>query len=550
MDASGKPQHVRSLPKSFRIGRREEGGGRAPDTSRWLLCGLLLVATWLLLYNLGGECLWDDEAQTALISRSISLSGVPLGHDGRHSFSQELGAEFGDDRVYKWHPWLPFYLLAGFFRLFGEGTAVARLPFALVGVAACASTYLFAKQLFGKRSLALVSLALLVSSVPFLILVRQCRYYSLAIFLSSLGLYAYVTPKRRWLLGPTSVALFYTQNIYYVTLWGTLLLHAAWFHRKWLKELVLVAVGSTLLCLPWAWYARTISYKAVYPDILTWSQFVDFVRPYLAQVRARVLPLWVLALPVLAILISRFLPQLRAWLGSRSLFFLERDPIVPGEVLAAEAPAGEARRSAISLLGLYLVLSLLVLCGLSVAPMFRYLAPLIPVASLLAAALVAPLCDMHPVFAVVAVVAFAWQSRWHRFVYEITHAFRGPTCGMTAYLNAHAKPSDTVAITYGDLPLKFYTPFKIVGGLTGEDLALARDADWIIVRQEVNCSKDAAVKEYLEANIDWDNYRSIVLDAPDTLFENREDPAEHRFRTARGVANVVIRQRNFARAQR
>ena len=43
--------------------------------------------------------LWDDEAQTALISQTIVDHGLPLGHDGVNSFSQEAGAEFGMGRV-------------------------------------------------------------------------------------------------------------------------------------------------------------------------------------------------------------------------------------------------------------------------------------------------------------------------------------------------------------------------------------------------------------------------------------------------------------------
>ena len=39
------------------------------------------------------------------------------------------------------------------------------------------------------------------------------------------------------------------------------------------------------------------------------------------------------------------------------------------------------------------------------------------------------------------------------------------------YLNEHGSPEDIVAVTNGDMVLKFYTKMKVVGGLTGEDLS-------------------------------------------------------------------------------
>ena len=98
---------------------------------------LLLVfgaSLFLFLANLGNQYLWQDEAQTALVSKTVLEHGVPRGYDGKNFFSQELKAEYGEDYIWKWHPWLPFYVLAAFFKVFGVGTFVARLPFALFGM--------------------------------------------------------------------------------------------------------------------------------------------------------------------------------------------------------------------------------------------------------------------------------------------------------------------------------------------------------------------------------------------------------------------------------
>ncbi len=100
-----------------------------------------------------------------------------------------------------------------------------------------------------------------------------------------------------------------------------------------------------------------------------------------------------------------------------------------------------------------------------------------------------------------------------------------------------------VVITYGDMPLKFYTNLRIIGGLTGEDLSLAKKARWIIIRRDTNCLRDAAVKEYLGKNIDFSKYRFIKINYPDIPYENRETPFEHRYRTVTGVPSVLIIER-------
>ena len=86
------------------------------------------VACWLAFANLGAQALWQDEAQSALLSRTTLEHGIPLGSDGLNFFSQEMGVEYDDAHRWRWHTWLHFYLVAGSFALFGESTAAARVP--------------------------------------------------------------------------------------------------------------------------------------------------------------------------------------------------------------------------------------------------------------------------------------------------------------------------------------------------------------------------------------------------------------------------------------
>jgi hypothetical protein len=100
-----------------------------------------------------------------------------------------------------------------------------------------------------------------------------------------------------------------------------------------------------------------------------------------------------------------------------------------------------------------------------------------------------------------------------------------------------------VAVTNGDMALKFYTKMKVVGGLTGEDLSPAKNARWVIVRSHIINDRERKVGKYLLDNIPMNTYRGITINYPDLAFENRESPDKHLFRTDTTERNVVIYER-------
>ena len=136
-------------------------------SDKGFVCELLVLslAAILFLANLGNGYLWQDEAQTALIARTILHGGLPLGYDGLNSFSQELGADYGAGYLWKWHPWFPFYLLALFFSV-DVSTFTARLPFALIGIATVVLVYFFVRENWHNRRLALLAALLCLRAHP------------------------------------------------------------------------------------------------------------------------------------------------------------------------------------------------------------------------------------------------------------------------------------------------------------------------------------------------------------------------------------------------
>ena len=81
------------------------------DRFPWLL---LIAGAVLLLANLGNVYLWQDEAETALLSQRLGTYGLPLAFDGRNLIRQApKDVQYTADYVWVYHPWLPFFLTAG-----------------------------------------------------------------------------------------------------------------------------------------------------------------------------------------------------------------------------------------------------------------------------------------------------------------------------------------------------------------------------------------------------------------------------------------------------
>jgi hypothetical protein len=150
---------------------------------------------------------------------------------------------------------------------------------------------------------------------------------------------------------------------------------------------------------------------------------------------------------------------------------------------------------------------------------------------------------LHPVLGGVTLAAVLFLSPMRDYLYEITHHYHGPIDGIVEYLSKHGKPDDIVAITYGDLPVKFYTGMRVVGGLTGEDLSPASKAKWVVIRRHAISQRDASVAQYFFANLRREDYQAIELDCVDLMWNNRECPDLHVFRTVRNGPSVVIFER-------
>jgi 4-amino-4-deoxy-L-arabinose transferase-like glycosyltransferase len=521
----------------------------------WAFIVILLgIGGILFLKNLGDQCLWQDEAQTALVSKTILTEGVPRGTDGKNFFSQERGAEYGKNHIWKWHTWLPFYILAGFYEIFGVGTFVSRLPFALFGLGCVLITYYFVKSYWQNRSAAVVAALLLTLNVPFLILARQSRYYSMAAFFSVWCLYAYTLflqdpgrKRRAFSFILASTCLFHTHYIYYGAVLATIVLHSLLYRRDRLKHIFGLAGITLLVNLPWIVWLLGMQYGKVYGETLQniQKQFACLLLYPLMVVA------YIFTWPLLLIL--------GCW-----LVYLNRTRLKLSNLRLLLTPGGwrtfrrnkkksgirieNSHREKIDLILHFVLINLLMLIVMSPHPFFRYLIVVIPPLLSLAAVLIVAVARIHKWAPFIVIAGLIAISPMHKFLYEITHNYDGPIEGIVECLNAHSLPGETVLMTNGEMPLKFYTTLRVYGGLTGENLNEVTKPDWLIIRKTRTSNYATEVIDYInQLRLNEKEYARITLDYPDTPFENREDPGQHLYRTATDVPKVFIfqRRKNF-----
>ncbi len=127
----------------------------------WLLAGIILLAAWLRLYQLGAESLWFDEGWTALISQ---LEGQEL----RHAL---------------WTLPFPFYyLLMSFWTEAGNSEFWLRLFSAISGILSLPLLFQLARVTLGRRTAHLAALLLAVSPLH-VWYSQEARMYALAVLL-------------------------------------------------------------------------------------------------------------------------------------------------------------------------------------------------------------------------------------------------------------------------------------------------------------------------------------------------------------------------------
>ena len=512
---------------------------------------IAIVVLPLFFYGLGTTYLWQDEAQTALLGRSVLVHGVPMVGEGANSLSAVRGKDAGIGGVYFQIAWLQAYVEAASLGLFGESSWSARLPFAIAGWL-CIPLTVWAMQVAGSSVLAARIAALSIAlSVPFIIISRQARYYALtaAIVLMTTGTYAALmravkSPRGRdaavpaFAFASAAILLVVSFDITAIGVLAAIACH--WLltnrssHWRWNAKFWMAWTIPSLVLAVWLAASLTATSRTenagltAIPGRLRYAAFY-----YLGQINAHIVPL-----PVLLLLL---LPR-RAGPNDRTAAMDDRRAAV---LLAAIALGG--------------------LAGTVLSPhrFFRYIVPVFPVVLALSAMGIAAMWSLGRGLRIAAAVLiaalvstnvlFVWShaalgsvARATRMVTvrerefqtrvpiadlisELRDPPRGPVAAVVEYLQQHAGPRDVVVATYGDLPLKFHTQLRVYGGETGEVPPPDVVAQWIWPRNLKVYSDVRPVTDWIGRELESGRYRRVELEAIDRRWENREDPEAHIF---------------------
>lgn len=261
-----------------------------------MVAGLSLLFLISVFKHISYPLLWNDEAETAEYGRRILKYGIPKIHDGyKMLFLWEQGPmEVGTKEPYDAYiisGWGQYYIAAmpAFFAVRVDDpylkTAIMRLPFAAIGCAGLALLLFGILQAFDSRRkkfhAAWFFVLLCLLSISLTLHLREVRYYSPVIFLSSCVLFVYwryvFFSRSYWLYAIlVSVALLAILSFFYpvfLILIGTLGLHLLLYRGKnasrpylgFVKGLArdeAPLVLSLVLCVPYFLFFETFKASA------------------------------------------------------------------------------------------------------------------------------------------------------------------------------------------------------------------------------------------------------------------------------------------------
>lgn len=530
---------------------------KAKNITLALLILILLASIFLIFKNLSNIYLWQDEAESAALARNTVKFGYPRAFDGTNLLNAQVYTGFGKEFQWKYHPWLHFYIITPFYLLFGVNTFSARLPFAILGFLSIILAFFLAKRLFKKDSIALLAALFISTSVPFLLLVRQSRYYAPQIILTLIITWAYLNllekkKKSVFILGASLLALYYTNNGVFMPVFFTVIIHFFLFNKekKLQKSFIFMSATVILLALPWAIYSYSKQHIAVL-DVIVLKKNLEF------QIR---------------VLNKYIFP---------GLFFIILYLIHCFKNKAFKISIDKNDKN-----GLFFILILLVtnICFFIIVEqrMMRYHVHLFPFLYILQAWLLLIFFSNRKIILVILIAVLMFTNILHnslsylvkavfsknekreallkkvefylpKYLYEITHDYDGPVEGSVKFLKQYAKPGDAVKVAYDDASFIFYLPYLKIENTPFFD---NKDfPEWIVWRDywikdeyasycEKSKNKNCNLGDEKYTQEIKTKYIAHEIPYPDIIWENRPDDLEyHKFKTVESGRKVIIYER-------
>jgi hypothetical protein len=141
---------------------------------------LTLLAGLLAFWGLGNNDLWDDEAFTAVYGRNLMETGSLIAWDGRNLMAYGMLGWMSEDMINTHSPPLQYFVAGLSLAIFGDSAAGGRTLFVIVGLFSIPLFAAWYRHEFDSDEFWIVAL-ILALSVPYLLYIRQLRYYSLGL---------------------------------------------------------------------------------------------------------------------------------------------------------------------------------------------------------------------------------------------------------------------------------------------------------------------------------------------------------------------------------
>lgn len=468
----------------------------------WIKILLTIIFSLLIIPNLGARVLWQDEAETALVAGQMVKSGqwLPYAYDDQGPISQDWSYQFSVSKLWRWHPWLQFYVTALSFKLFGISALTARLPFVIAGILFFWYWADFVKKHGPKNRLFyFLAVGLVMTSVPLLLHIRQARYYSLALLFTLITVDGYISILKRSDLdvrqGQTLKYLKYLIGsilLFHSFLPGALALQISfWIHQiitlvkfRKLHNVLFFArlfLFTLIFTLPWAWWLKID------------GQNLNFNLEIIKQ-----------NLRWHYIYIHKFI----------FLFFI-LFPLMYSKIRAKFISDENV------ILFVLIIISNLALYTINHPYFFRYLVPLTPFFAYIAAQIIISLPKRLAV-AAIFIAFFPGLRLLPDYLFEITHPYIGTNERIISMFNSKKFSGvKSLAVNYDDFTFRFHTNSVVHGAQ--EIAGLNTCPDSVIIFPEwgnENLLEEIAGRCNLERHLTEIHYAKLADDP---------SPVNHRF---------------------
>ena len=400
------------------------------------------------------------------------------------------------------------------------------------------------------KGLSLIAALVLALSVPFLLHIKQCRYYALLAVFTSLALYFYLgilkkDKKSTYLFALSAVGLFYSAYLVFLgTMVGVYLHFLMFYFKKYYRELIKASLIIIVLTLPWLIFFMP-SASSITTNVFIIRHFLNLFLNYLSQINFYIFPL-ILLLFVPFILLAKDKTKI-VFKKDYFLIFLVTLTVI---IFASIAPSWSFQRYMVGIIPLLAIIvafcfnlikkySLFLAIIFLVIMLFTNLFNIFPVPFLKLVKIkterLSAFCqDNHDV------EKLANATKPHSYLYdyltEISFDYHGPVEGLVTYLQNNGKEGEVVFTDLDASAIMFYTPLKAVYSIDYLQDKLGT-TEWIVIR-------NPAIDRKLDKRKIDELYEKIYIDYPNNFIDNIPELSVHKFETVDKEGFFIYHKKN------